>query len=653
MAPKQSKPPESIREKLCSAIALLDPNATRNECADHLGNIFDEYLQSNLTKGNDGGGSNITPLIVACDKLHHAAMGFLKNQLLCTVSVRENTEMKKTCETNNPTLTIKQLVEVWGHPTETSSLSEGGNSPSHHALMVGFHDGIAILEKFWECIAESEAKHILSNSTSDCTSLVSNEKSEIFADENTRSPKTKPYRFPYREGHLPRSSFERYFCLISQRNRNRDTPIMMACVSGHESSLHFILSRMVSLAWVGSEISSHGEVINMKWRALQQLFAMENADNVTSLKLACGHGHVSTVKFLIQSHHLYNSHSAPSVKVENPANIDNGDSCSGLEAHGEQNERTIVMKPLVIVKYGDIEFCKSAIKSIYEGLKKIATKNIAQVHLEEYTKRRKQILSCLAMLDVEISRIVTIAASEILNDADELDNTVCEANARKKRNKKKRGKRKNKHSSTIHPVFSVDSKFLEPGEDAGRNKSSKAWAQHRDLEMIDVSSTPFITLEDGRLISRSQLKSNALSIPDIADCCEVAETPIPAEPVPESIQSILESRYRQQKNLQTATKSGLSDLGNNKSDSHRMRSGNEENSETCTSLEPGSIEAKMESLCLDPSMLLLSPHGMAMGMSPCQLDAIESILKHQLIATNEARRIQDRLLTSDGKGNNI
>ena len=51
----------------------------------------------------------------------------------------------------------------------------------------------------------------------------------------------------------------------------------------------------------------------------------------------------------------------------------------------------------------------------------------------------------------------------------------------------------------------------------------------------------------------------------------------------------------------------------------------------------------MDSLCLDPSMLLLSAHGMAIDMSPCQIEAIESILKHQLKAVNEAQKIQSRL----------
>eukprot|EP00957_Ditylum_brightwellii_P068454 5197268-Ditylum_brightwellii.AAC.1 len=54
-------------------------------------------------------------------------------------------------------------------------------------------------------------------------------------------------------------------------------------------------------------------------------------------------------------------------------------------------------------------------------------------------------------------------------------------------------------------------------------------------------------------------------------------------------------------------------------------------------------EAVMDSLCLDASMLLYTPHGMAMNLSPCQLDAVEVVLKKQLEAVEEGKRIQRRV----------
>jgi hypothetical protein len=49
------------------------------------------------------------------------------------------------------------------------------------------------------------------------------------------------------------------------------------------------------------------------------------------------------------------------------------------------------------------------------------------------------------------------------------------------------------------------------------------------------------------------------------------------------------------------------------------------------------------------SMLLYTPHGMAIDLSPSQLDAVEDILERQLKGIREARKIQERLHTWPGK----
>mmetsp|Transcript_39416 Transcript_39416/g.95372 ORF Transcript_39416/g.95372 Transcript_39416/m.95372 type:complete len:426 (-) Transcript_39416:22-1299(-) len=54
------------------------------------------------------------------------------------------------------------------------------------------------------------------------------------------------------------------------------------------------------------------------------------------------------------------------------------------------------------------------------------------------------------------------------------------------------------------------------------------------------------------------------------------------------------------------------------------------------------VDAVMDALCLEASMLLYTPHGMALNLSPSQLDAIQGILEKQLVAVREARCIQDR-----------
>lgn len=55
------------------------------------------------------------------------------------------------------------------------------------------------------------------------------------------------------------------------------------------------------------------------------------------------------------------------------------------------------------------------------------------------------------------------------------------------------------------------------------------------------------------------------------------------------------------------------------------------------------VDALMDALCLDVSMLLYTPHGMALNLSSSQLDAVQSILEEQLKAASEARAIQGRM----------
>ncbi len=55
------------------------------------------------------------------------------------------------------------------------------------------------------------------------------------------------------------------------------------------------------------------------------------------------------------------------------------------------------------------------------------------------------------------------------------------------------------------------------------------------------------------------------------------------------------------------------------------------------------VDSVLRALCLDMSMLLYTPHGMAIDLSPSQLDAIQDILEKQLHAVHDARAIQERL----------
>lgn len=61
------------------------------------------------------------------------------------------------------------------------------------------------------------------------------------------------------------------------------------------------------------------------------------------------------------------------------------------------------------------------------------------------------------------------------------------------------------------------------------------------------------------------------------------------------------------------------------------------------------VDAIIEALCLDASMLLLNPREMALNLSPCQLDAVAAVLRNQIQAVKEAQIIQASLRDQPNK----
>jgi hypothetical protein len=55
------------------------------------------------------------------------------------------------------------------------------------------------------------------------------------------------------------------------------------------------------------------------------------------------------------------------------------------------------------------------------------------------------------------------------------------------------------------------------------------------------------------------------------------------------------------------------------------------------------VDSVMSALCLDVKCLLYSDHGMALNLSPAQLDAVQQILEKQLESVKKARNIQQRM----------
>ena len=436
-------------------------------------------------------------------------------------------------------------VSVWGCVTDKST--ESGNCAAHHALAANFRTGLDLLESY------------------------------LFSTPHSSSHE---------------SSLQRYMSLLGQPNENGDTPIMMACCYGHFEILRHVLKRSFYLASTDRNGYDDELTVRNAWQSLYELFSKRNAEGCSALNLACGHGHVDIVRLLIHAHFVH----------------ENGDSMKVCDEF-DSNESDTVHKlmPLITVTYNDdVKRCQSILDNLKVGLKMMKQKSIPKVKQEEFQKQYNNIMECFELLNNELDRIAAETASSLLiqdeGSQDQFHSTKKINGKTSKSKKKKKSKKSNRiqdNKSISQKKFNIVSEAKELTE-----RTRDVWcvdtksSSDTSLTRATVSS-PFITLQDGRVISKSQTH-------EVVPCEDVAvETLMNTNSTPKTLESVLQSNSRYDDTTATI----------------------------------------MESLCLDPSMLLLSAHGMAMKMSPCQLDTIERILTQQLRSCKEAQRIQSRLLS--------
>ena len=440
---------------------------------------------------------------------------------------------------NTNELSLVPIFDAWGYITEKSQ--ESGNCAIHHAMAANFHIGVDVLEF-------------------------------AFSKTSTSSPEKS------------NNNVQKYMTLISQPNENGDTPIMMAAVYGHSDLLKHVLKRTYELVSSSSDVVSH-EI----WESLSELFNKRNADGCTALNLACGHGNVEIVRLLIHNHYLCERKDTTELKFS-----PNNDVCN-LNDYSKIHELT----PLVMVTYDDVRRCQSTIDNLEIGLKKMTHRR------DEFEQQQKKALECLDILNKELDRVAAETAGLLLEN----ENTG-EAQSSKKPKGKSSSKKKKKRQHTKQKQYQEVS-HVEPNSESieGVDRSHNSWRieieeKKDDTKLIPLAATsPFVTLQDGRVVSKSQ-KQEDIQCEDSSIDQVVHDN---SEPKP--LQSVLQSNSRYDDNAVTT----------------------------------------MESLCLDPSMLLLSAHRMAMELSPCQLDAIVSVLTKQFNASKEAQEIQSRLLRNNNK----
>ena len=411
------------------------------------------------------------------------------------------------------------LLQLTGAPTDLSSAKCGGNCAVHHAASVGSFVAI------------------------DCLGRIQMELS-------------------------PRSHTEHLLDLLSQKNSNGDTPIMMAAASGQEALIRHFAHKFLNESNTEKDISSE----------VRRVFQMSNDSGDTVCSLASGFGFHGIVLLLIE----------PAV-----------------------NDGFVLVQP----SRDDLEKSRAALQRM-DALLPMVKKKGSKKEQEDFNAKRSDISRCVeiieAVLDREAQRQMGALLSE--EDTSALMDSRKTSSTKRKAKKKKKGRANTKKSSPKNDDENLDisgeSNAVPINIPGQRNK--QAWKVSR-TQLTDQSQEPealtsprVVTLQDGTVISTNRRLLN-----DIAD----------------EDNSVFASKSLGEETNKDSDKS-ISDMLRDRCSDRGVQA---------------EVEVIMDSLCLDPAMLLLSSHGMALDLSPCQLEAVESILTMQMTAIQEAKTIQDRI----------
>ncbi|KAL7553397.1 hypothetical protein ACHAWF_016678 [Thalassiosira exigua] len=534
------------RKRICDAIALA-----KTEDSGTGKRLDDIFAQDEIDEAADGDGCGeidakvtpVTPLIMTCDKSCSTSLAYLRNQI--GASSAHGIDIQQS---PRPCKSIEYLVDAWGHPTESSS---NGNSAAHHASAAGFCEGLELLEYMWHCI----------------------------------------------EGNLENGRLERYLSLISHTNDNGDTPVMMACVAGHVSTLNYILQRSYEIKPITDPHDMNAN-IRKRWLSMREIFDMRNNEQITALNLACGHGHPDIVRHLIRPLQINPNSNEKSFGVKIPCD----DDTQSDKKDARSNHYCV--EPLVEVQYSDVEFSRMTVNNLAARLKLV--KQQKDEDNKEFCTQYKHAEECLALLEKELERISAKTFSELLLDGQLEKQRQITSNGGPKSKIKKKKKQKSKCNRSRKVVTSKDA-FDANVAPEYEPDGPKEVDLRRELDSHQSSiNSPFVTLANGSIVSKRSdhaLLRETQSV--VLDDGNVAE---PIKTTKEPLRNILQQS--------TSISSAIAD------------------DEDVTTI--------MESLCLDSPMLLLTPHEMAM-LSPCQLDAIREVLNHQLNAAKAAQKIQAKM----------
>lgn len=498
---------EQHRAQLCKVIASLAPDATAENTEDSIGPIVWSFLHENDTDGRAQ--PNPTSKVDEQDD-----DGVSPLMVACDKAQSAVLEQFRECIQSNI-----DTLELIGAPMDSSSEKCGGNCAAHHAASVGSIACVECLERIQMDLSPSS-----------------------------------------QSGHL--------IDLLSQRNSNGDTPIMMAAASGQESFLGHFVDRLL-------KGSTSAEV--------RRVFQMCNDSGDTACSLASGFGYHAIVRLLIE-----------------PLNT---------------NHDFAVVQP----SHNEMEKGRAALQRM-DNLLPMVKKKGGKKEQDEFSAKRSDIARCVEIIEIALDREAQKQMGELLGEEDisaTFDSSKTCSSTKRKTKKKKKG-RTNAKKSIPKKDEKIDHQIKSDtvSDDMNGQTNKQAWKVSRTKPVDQMLASPrVVTLQDGTVISTNE--RTAYDVADGDNSTFASTSPTGEETKKESDKSI-------------------NDMLRDRCRERRMQA------------EVGAI---MDSLCLDPTMLLLSSHGMALDLSPCQLEAVESILTMQMTAIQEAKTIQARIRSTSEENN--
>jgi len=364
-----------------------------------------------------------------------------------------------------------------------------------------------------------------------------------------------------------------------------------------------------------------------------RLASLTNAHGDTPLQMAVSSGHLSFVQTWYDLCCGAPSSPQQQADIQKILQMSNhaGDTCASLACcHGFEEILVYLLETChTAVKHDEVQTCQQAVYRMDLAIHNLVeSKTTTEDALLECQERQARVHACLAKLQAALEQQAEDAANELLLGDNDLVTAQASTSKSSKKNKKNKKKKKGKGNN------SATKNVSNAKETATTNKNSAEAGQQQEGKTGNDEFFVVKRLQDGRVAVAVTGEDNASKPPPPqTNNNTIAATIMPAKPV----DTLFRERFRghQQASTATATATAATTAAASRSTS----SDNAVSAEKSGNMD---IDAVMDALCLDVSMLLYTPHSMALNLSPSQLDAIEQILQQQILSLREARSLQHK-----------